>query len=109
VALAPGDVRVVRSGLDFRVLVFAFGASLFASLLFGLAPHCKRCALTSISHSSKTARAQQVASVADRLRSALVVVEIALSVVLLAGAGLLLKASSRCKMSRSVLAQSICW
>ena len=39
VALAPGDVpRLTETGIDTGVLLFAFGISLVASLIFGLAP-----------------------------------------------------------------------
>jgi putative ABC transport system permease protein len=92
VALAPGDVpRLSETGLDFRVLVFAFGASLFASLLFGLAPALQALRVDLNKSLKQTSTRTAGGTVADRLRSALVVSEIALSVVLLAGAGLLLK------------------
>src|SRR5205814_255229 len=39
VALAPADVpRLTETGIDGHVLAFAFGVSVVASLLFGLAP-----------------------------------------------------------------------
>jgi putative ABC transport system permease protein len=92
VALAPGDVpRLSETGLDSRVLVFAFGASLFASLLFGLAPALQALRVDLNKSLKQNSTRTAGGSVADRLRSALVVAEIALSVVLLAGAGLLLK------------------
>jgi predicted permease len=92
VALAPADVpRLAEAGIDGRVLLFALGVSLVASLLFGLAP-----ALQVMRADLNTALKQSVqrsggGSFADRMRQALVVAEIALSVILVAGAGLLLK------------------
>ena len=62
VALAPGDVpRLSEAGLDFRVLVFAFGASLFASLLFGLAPALQALRVDLNKSLKQNSTAQQVA------------------------------------------------
>jgi predicted permease len=92
VALAPADVpRLAEASIDGRVLLFALGVSLVASLLFGLAP-----ALQVLRVDLNTALKQSVqrtggGSLADRMRQTLVVTEIALSVILVAGAGLLIK------------------
>jgi predicted permease len=92
VALAPGDIpRLAEAGIDNNVLLFTLGISMLASLLFGLAP-----ALQVLRVDLNTALKQSVqraggGSLADGMRQALVVAEIALSVVLVAGAGLLLK------------------
>jgi len=92
IALAPADVpRLEEAGLDTRVLVFTLGLSLAASLLFGLAPalHASR---VDLNDALKQGAARAiVGGGAKRLRGALVVAEIALSVVLLIGAGLLLR------------------
>ncbi len=92
IALAPGNVpRLEQAGLDARVLVFTLGLSLLSSLLFGLAPalHASR---VDLNDTLKQGAARGgVMSRARRLRGALVVAEIAISVVLLAGAGLLLR------------------
>ncbi|HTB14469.1 MAG TPA: ABC transporter permease [Bryobacteraceae bacterium] len=91
VAIAPANIPRLNEGgiIDKWVLAFTFGISLAASLLFGLAP-----ALTAsridLNDALKLGAARSViGGGAGRLRSALVVAEIALSVVLLAGAGLL--------------------
>jgi predicted permease len=79
--------------LDVRVLGFAAGLSVVTGLLFGLAP-----ALLLSRHTladALRAAAPSVAPRAGRLRSALVVAEVALSVALLAGAGLLLRSLDR--------------
>jgi putative ABC transport system permease protein len=92
IALSPGNVpRLEEAGLDVRVLLFTLAISLLSSLIFGLAPalHASRVDLNDALKQGTTRTG--VASHASRLRGALVVAEIAISVVLLAGAGLLLR------------------
>jgi putative ABC transport system permease protein len=94
-ALAPeGRIpRVEMIRLDGSVLAFALGVSLTTGILFGLAPALRitRCRLCgSLLPGGRTSFAGQ-----ERLRGALVVVEIALALVLLAGAGLMLKSFLR--------------
>ncbi|SPF31324.1 conserved membrane hypothetical protein [Candidatus Sulfopaludibacter sp. SbA4] len=91
VALAPKDVpRLAETSIDAWVLVFTFAVSLAACLLFGLVPalHASR---IDLSDSLKQGARAGVSGGAGRMRAALVVAEIALSVVLLAGAGLLVR------------------
>jgi len=77
------------ASIDFRVLAFTFGASLFTSLLFGALPALQirrvdlRSSMASSSHS--------VAKGSSRLRQLLIGAEVALTVVLVAGAGLLVR------------------
>jgi predicted permease len=77
------------ASMDFRVLAFTFGASLFTSLLFGALPALQirrvdlRSSMASSSHS--------VAKGSSRLRQLLIGAEVALTVVLVAGAGLLVR------------------
>lgn len=93
VAVAPSNVpRLAEAGIiDKWVLAFTLAISVAACLLFGLAP-----ALTAsridLNDALKLGAAKAVVGGgAGRLRSVLVVAEIALSVVLLTGAGLLMK------------------
>ncbi len=91
VALTPPSVGLenfARVTLDPGVLLFTFGATLFTGLLFGLAP-AARAARFDLSNSLKGARNAGGGMRSNKLRAALVVAEVALSVVLLAGAGLL--------------------
>lgn len=75
--------------IDFRVLTFAFLASLGTSLLFGALPalHTRRVDL----RSSMASGSPSVAPGSNRLRQVLIVGEVALTVVLVAAAGLLLR------------------
>ena len=90
--LAPKDVpRLAETALDGWVLAFTFGISLVSSVLFGLAPalHASR---VDLNHSLKQGGTRSaLGGAAGRMRSSLVVAEIALSVVLVASAGLLIK------------------
>src|SRR5260370_27596086 len=87
VGVFAADVpRLAETGIDGRVLAFAFGVSVLASLLFGLAPALQVLRID-LNHSLKqgTSRASG-GSIADRMRGPLVVGEIALALMLLAGA-----------------------
>jgi putative ABC transport system permease protein len=76
--------------MDWTVVAFTFAASVATGLVFGLAP-----ALTALRTNLNVALRQSgrgtVSSGSKHLRTALVIAEVALSVVLLAGAGLLLR------------------
>jgi predicted permease len=92
VTLMRDDViRLTDTGLDARVLVFTLAASVVTSLLFGLVPafHASRVDLVGAMKlgGGRAAMGRRVA----RARGALVVGEIALAVVLVTGAGLLLR------------------
>src|SRR5215510_4920082 len=91
--ISPKDLFSVQSvGLNVTVLLWTLGVSLLTGIIFGLAPalHVSRLNLNdSLKEGGKSASGQ--ASGSRRLRSALVVSEIALAVVLLASAGLLVK------------------
>jgi predicted permease len=92
ILLAPGDVpRLSEAGIDGRVLLFAFCASLAASLLFGLAPALQAMRVDLNNSLKQNSTRTPGGSIADRMRSGLVIAEIAMSVVLLAAAGLLIK------------------
>jgi putative ABC transport system permease protein len=92
-ALAPPEVpRLAQVGVDTRVLVFTLGVSLAVGLVFGIVPalQARRVELHSTlkgegSGQATTGRARR------RLRAALVVGELALAVLLVAGASLLVR------------------
>ncbi|HZU25735.1 MAG TPA: ABC transporter permease [Bryobacteraceae bacterium] len=90
-ALAPAAAipHGVEIGLDFRVIVFAFGLSLLTGFLFGLAPAFQATRRDLRLHLAEGGRTSTGGR--QKLRSVLVVAEVALALVLLTGAGLLLR------------------
>jgi putative ABC transport system permease protein len=94
VALSPPDApRVQEIGLDLYVLLFTLTVSLLTTILFGLVPALS----ASRVDLNETLKEGGRASVASRrpLRSALVISEIALALVVLTGAGLLVQSFAR--------------
>jgi putative ABC transport system permease protein len=87
--------RLNEIGMDWRVFGFTLGASLFTGFIFGLAPalHLSRADVQEAM--KENARGTAGSSRHTRLRHALIVAEVALSVVLLAGAGLLFRSFMR--------------
>jgi predicted permease len=88
VAFWPGSLpRAQEVHLDWRVLLFAVGASLASGLLFGLAP-ALRVPVRGVEQTLR-AGARSIAGSSRRLHSAFVISEIAFAVVLLVSAGML--------------------
>ncbi|HEX8149361.1 MAG TPA: ABC transporter permease [Pyrinomonadaceae bacterium] len=92
----PGLPRVAGAGVNTTVALFACGVTLLSGLAFGLAP-AWRAARGGPAEALKAGApsAGGVAAAGGRLRGALVVAEIALAFVLLAGAGLLTRSLVR--------------
>ena len=90
-ALIPSGLlpRFARVGMDWRVLAFTLAAAVVTGLLFGTAPAWQ--ALKVDVNASLKENTGKGASARGRLRGALVVAEVALSLVLLVGAGLLVR------------------
>jgi putative ABC transport system permease protein len=95
--ISPKDLVSFQSvSLNMTVLLWTLGVSVLTGIIFGLAPalHISRLNLNdSLKDGGKSESGQ--ASGSRRLRSALVVSEIALAVVLLASAGLLIRSFIR--------------
>jgi len=86
VSIAPeGIPRLEQATIDARVLLFALGVSLLSGILFGLASALRRPIPELLTGKEIHAMPRGM------LRQALVTVQIAVSLVLLAGAGLLLR------------------
>ncbi len=93
VAFGPADVpRLAQANVDGPVLAFAGTLTLACGLVFGLAP-ALRMASRFPHEALKEGGRTGAAAGRDRLRSALVVGEIALALVLLTGAGLLIRSA----------------
>jgi predicted permease len=85
VSIAPeGIPRLEQARIDLRVLLFALGVSLLSGVLFGLASALRRPAPELLTGKENRATSRGM------LRQVLVTVQIAVSLILLAGAGLLL-------------------
>ncbi|MFL6333867.1 MAG: ABC transporter permease [Pyrinomonadaceae bacterium] len=94
VALAPADTpRLAEASADWRVLLFAVGASVLTGIAFGLAPAWQASRYDLNEPLKEGGRG--LSGSRSRLRSGLVVAEVALSLLLLAGAGLLVKSFTR--------------
>jgi len=94
--LVPANIpRMDEVHVDPAVLAFTIGVSLLTGLFFGLAPawHIARTDLRETLN--EAGRGTSVSGGSNRLRGALVVSELALAVLLLVGAGLLIRSFSR--------------
>lgn len=88
---APASIpRIAETAIDGRVLVFTLGITVLTSLVFGIVP-ALYASRVDLNHVLKQSARAVSGSGTLRLRRALVVAQIAFSVVLLAGAGLLVR------------------
>ncbi|MGH9806102.1 MAG: ABC transporter permease, partial [Terriglobia bacterium] len=93
-ALAPSSLpRMLEIQLDSRVLLFALCLSVLTGIIFGIAP-ALLAAHTDVQEGLKQG-ARGSTDARGRLRSALVITEVALALVLLGGAGLLARSFMR--------------
>jgi putative ABC transport system permease protein len=89
VGLSPGNIpRIEDAGIDAATMMFAVLMTALSALLFGLAPALQ---LSTPNLNLHLKEARSAGPSRHRLRSALVVAEIALAMVLLVGAGLLVR------------------
>ena len=95
----PGNIpRLDELGMDFRVLAFTLAISILTGIVFGLAPalRASRVDLNSkLKAGGRSSHSGGLKVRRDKLRGALVIAELAVSLTLLAGAGLLVRSFMR--------------
>lgn len=94
VAAAPDGVpRLEQTTLDPFVLAFTCIVTLMSAMLFGVAPALRAARVDVQSVIKEGGRGAGMGGVRDRLRTGLIVAELAVALVLLVGAGLLIRSS----------------
>jgi len=92
ISLAPADIpRLNEVDVSGKVLFFAFVISIFTGVLFGLAPALQASSPNQVENLREGGRGLGASRRHSRLSRILVGSEVALSIILLAGAGLLLR------------------
>jgi len=92
VSMAPADIpRLNEVDVSGKVLFFAFVISICTGVLFGLAPALQASSPDQVENLREGGRGSGASRRHSRLSRILVVSEVALSIILLAGAGLLLR------------------
>jgi putative ABC transport system permease protein len=97
--LPEGGPRLEHIGIDYRVLTFAFGISALTGVLFGIVPALQASKLdvtSALKEGGRSAEGHRRTSA----RSLLLIGEVALSLMLLVGAGLLIKSFLRLQQVR---------
>jgi putative ABC transport system permease protein len=95
VALGPSNIpRLAEVGIDWRVLGFTIAVTIVTSVLFGLVPALATTG-SAIARFITTAGRGAIGHGGTRIRKTLVVSEMALAVILLVGAGLLVRSYQR--------------
>jgi putative ABC transport system permease protein len=90
-ALSPGNLpRIEGATIDLAALLYTAGAACVAAILFGLAP-ALRAVAGNLADALRDRGSDTGGVRGNKLRSALVVLEVALSLVLLIGAGLMVR------------------
>ncbi len=95
----PGNIpRLEELGMDFPVLAFTFGISILTGIVFGLAPAFRASRIdlnATLKAGGRGSRSGGLNVRRDKLRGALVIAELAVSLTLLVGAGLLVRSFVR--------------
>ncbi|TMF23714.1 MAG: ABC transporter permease [Chloroflexi bacterium] len=96
ILLAPSDIpRLEQAHVDVRVLAFSVGLCLVAALIAGVAPAWQAARVAPLQSFHEAGRSVSAGFRANRVRSLLVVTELALALVVLIGAGLLIHSVAR--------------
>ena len=93
-AIPQWSARVYATAVDWHVVAFTTAATALTALLFGLAPAWHTSRMNLYAALQQSSRNTAVRS-GRRLRSAMVVCEVALAIVLLSGAGLMMRTMGR--------------
>lgn len=89
IALSPGDIpRLDQARLDLSTLGFTLGITLVAGIAFGLVPALQGANRAPAEHLKSAARSMTADRASRHARAALVAAEVALSLMLVVGAGL---------------------
>jgi predicted permease len=97
VRLVPATLPIADASIvDGRVLLFALAATILTGIAFGVLPAWRSCA--GVDASAITDATRGVTSGGERLRSALITAQMAASIALLIGGGLLVRALVRVQM-----------
>jgi len=95
----PGNIpRLDELGMDYRVLCFTFVLSVLTGIVFGLAPAVRASRVdlnTALKAGGRSTTSGGLRVRRDKLRGALVIAELGISLTLLAGAGLLIRSFMR--------------
>ncbi len=95
-ALEPGSVpRLMDIRVDTTVLLFALGVSVLTGVLFGLGPALQSGSSAPVSALRESSRSSSAGAARQRTRATLTVAEVAIAVMLLAGAGLLVRSFAK--------------
>ena len=86
--LPPGIPRVAGIAMDLRVLAAAIGAAVATGIAFGIVPAFQSSRPDLVNSLKEGSRSATTGAAGQRIRSVLVVAEVALAVLLLVGAGL---------------------
>ena len=96
VALSPtGLPRQQEIGIDLRVLIFAAAASITSAAIFGILPALQGGRVKAVESELQPGRGAGDGARRNRTRSVLVIAEVAVSFILLIGAGLLIQSFMR--------------
>jgi putative ABC transport system permease protein len=93
--LVPDSMASGLASPNWRIFLFTFGASILTALLFGLVPALQSTHIDIINAIKEGGRTSTQGSSRSRLRGGLVVAQVAMTLMLLAGTGLLIRSLYR--------------